>query len=62
MLVETIYVDVDDLGDVLDAVEPLSARWRLLSSKLGLPESALNVIERDHPGEAKTSLYKVLGE
>jgi len=56
------WLGVDDLRNVLNAVEPLSARWRLLSSKLGLPESALDVIECDHPGDAKTCLYKALGE
>ena len=56
-------IDIDDdLGDVLDTVEPLSAKWRLLSTKLRLKESALDVIEHNHPGDARTCLYMALGE
>lgn len=56
------YTDVDDLRDILDVVEPLSARWRLFSSKLRLKESTLDVIERNNPKDVETCLYKALGE
>ena len=53
---------IDDLGDVLDAVETLSSEWRLLSTKLRIKESTLDVIERNYPTNVQTCLYKALGE
>ena len=50
------------MGDVLDAVETLSAQWRLLSTKLRLKESTLDIIERNYPTDVQTCLYKALGE
>ena len=52
----------DDLGDVLDAVEPLASEWRILSTKLRLKESTLDVIERNNPGNMVACLHKALGE
>ena len=57
-----ILADLDDLGDVLDAVETLSSKWRLLSTKLRIRETSLDLIEHNHPKDAKTCLYKALGE
>ena len=54
--------DVDDLKDVLDAVETLASQWSLLSLKLGVKQSSLDVIEHNNFGNAKTCLYKALGE
>ncbi len=50
------------MGDVLDAVEALSAQWRLLSIKLRIKESTLDIIERNYPTDVQTCLYKALGE
>ena len=50
------------MGDVLDAVETLSSRWRLLSTKLHIRESTLDAIERSYPTDVQTCLYKALGE
>ena len=50
------------MGDVLDAVETLSPQWRFLSTKLRIRETSLDLIEHNHPGDAKTCLYKALGE
>ena len=57
-----MHAGIDDEGGVLDRVEPLSARWRQLATKLRLKESALDVIERDHPGDARTCLHMAMGE
>ena len=52
----------DDLGDVLEEVEDLSANWRTLCVKLHLRESGLDVIEQDNPKDCQACLYKGLGE
>ena len=57
-----IIIGLDDLGDVLDAVETLSPQWRFLSTKLRIRETSLDLIEHNHPGDAKTCLHKALGE
>ena len=56
------YTERDDLGDVLDAVEPLSSDWRRLCTKLRLKESTLDVIEHNNRGNAGACLHKALGE
>lgn len=53
---------VDDLGDVLETVETLSAKWRLLSVKLGIKESSLNTIHQNNAGDVESCLYKALVE
>ena len=55
-------IDAKYMKRVLNAVEKLSAKWRLLSVELGIEESTLDLIERDNSGDAKMCLYKVLGE
>ena len=55
-------IDTKHMKCVLNAVEKLSAKWRLLSVELGIGESTLDLIEHDHSGDAKMCLYKVLGE
>jgi 3-methyladenine DNA glycosylase AlkD len=50
------------MKDVLDAVESLSSQWSFLSLNLGVKQSSLDTIEHNHPGDAKTCLYKALGE
>ena len=55
-------LDIDDLGDVLDEVETLSSKWRLLSVKLRIKESSLDVIERNYPSDVRSCLYRALGE
>ena len=52
----------DDLGDVVDAVEPLASKWRRLCTKLRLKETNLDVIERNNPGDMHGCLHKALGE
>ena len=55
-------IDTNNIKHVLNAVEKLSAKWRLLSVELGIRESTLDLIEHDHSGDAKMCLYNVLGE
>ena len=50
------------MRDVLDAVESLSSKWRILSTKLGLKEDALDTIESNNPGDVVVCLHKALGE
>ena len=52
----------DDLGDVVDAVEPLASKWRILTTKLRLKQSTLDVIERNNPGDVVSCLHKAMGE
>ena len=52
----------DDLGDVVDAVEPLASKWRRLSTKLRLRQSTLDVIERNNPGDMHGCLHKAMAE
>ena len=56
------WTGVDDDTDVLNAVESISSKWRLLFSKLGIRRSTLERIKHDHPGDAKMCLYDALGE
>ena len=56
-----LCLDIDDLPDVLDAVESsLSAKWKRLSTKLGIKTSSIDVIKSDNPGDAKACLYDAL--
>lgn len=55
-------LDIDDLPDVLDAVEPLSGKWERFSTKLGIKTSSLEVIERNHRGDAEACLYYAMGD
>ena len=55
-------IERDDLGDVLDAVEPLASKWRIFSTKLRLKESTLDVIESNNPADVVVCLHKALGE
>ena len=50
------------MKDVMEAVEKVSSKWRLLSMKLGIEENSLDLIECNHSGDAKSCLYKGLGE
>ena len=56
------HTERDDLGDVLDAVEPLSSEWRRLCTKLRLKETSLDLIESNNPGNMGACLHKALGE
>ena len=56
------FLDTNDMKHVLNAVEKLSAKWRLFSVELGIEESTLDLIEHDHSGNAKMCLYNVLRE
>ena len=63
ILIHSSHPDLDDnLGDVVDAVEPLASKWRRLSTKLRLKESTLDVIERNNPGDVDGCLHKAMGE
>ena len=53
-------VDIDDLADVLEAVEPLSRKWRMLCIKLGITNNDLGLIEHNHHGDAHTCLFEAL--
>ena len=57
-----LIIGIDDLGDVLDAVESLASEWRRLSTKLGLKNSTLDVIEHNNPGDVDGCLHKALRE
>ncbi len=50
------------MKDVLDMVETLSSQWSLLTTKLGVKQSSLDIIKHNHPGDAKMCLYEALGE
>ena len=54
-----LFTGIDDL---LDAVEIISSQWSLLCTKLGVKQSSLDLIKRNHPGDAKMGLYEALGE
>ena len=56
------YTDIDDLGDVLDAVESLSSQWKRLSTKLRIRSSSLDTIQQNHPGDADMCLYEAMEE
>lgn len=43
-------------------MESVSTRWRLFSTKIGLKESTLDAIERKHPEDTRTCLYRALAE
>ena len=47
---------------MLEAVETLSAKWRLLCTKLGISESSLSTIEANHPRSVEHCLYDALRE
>ena len=47
---------------MLDAVETLSSQWKLLSTKLRIKSSSLDIIQHNHPGDAKMCLYEALEE
>ena len=53
---------IDDINEVLDEVEPLSGKWRRFSAKLGIPNSSLDTIERNHHGDVAECLYRALVE
>ena len=54
-------LDVDDLLDVLGAVESsLSANWKRFSTQLGIKTGSIEVIEHNHPRDAKACLYDAL--
>ena len=55
-------LDIDDLGDVLDEVKTLSAKWRVLSTYLHLREDSLEVIEQNNPRDAISCLRQALAE
>ena len=55
-----MIIDIDDLADVLEAVEPLSGKWRMLWINIGIRNSDLDLIERNHHGDAHTCLFKAL--
>ena len=46
----------------MKAVEGLSSKWILLSTKLGLKKSCLDRIKSDHPGDVRMCLYDAMGE
>lgn len=50
------------MGDVYESVEVLAAQWKVLSTKLRLKESAVNIIEHDYPRDARTCLREALAE
>ena len=56
------FIDIDDLGDVLDEVKTLSAKWKLLSTYLHLREDSLEVIEQNNPRDAISCLCEALAE
>ena len=56
------FIDIDDLGDVLDEVKTLSAKWKLLSTYLHLREDSLEVIEQNNPRDAISCLREALAE
>lgn len=60
LLFHDYHVDIDDLADVLEAVEPLSGKWRMFSTKLGIKNSDLDLIGHNHHGDAHTCLYEAL--
>ena len=41
-------------------MEALSGKWKRFSTKLGIKTSSLDVIERNHPGDAEACLYDAL--
>lgn len=53
---------INDVGDVLDAVETLSSKWRLLSTKLRIKESTLDTIQQNNPKDVQTCLREALVE
>lgn len=55
-------IDLDDLGGVFESVETLSSQWILLTTKLGVKMSSLELIEQNYPRDAKMCLCKALGE
>ena len=55
-------IGIDDMGDVLEAVETLSSKWRLLCVRLGIRESSLDIIQRNHPHDVESCLYDALRE
>ena len=65
IIIHSTYIELgldDDLGDVLDAIEPLASKWRILTTKLRLKESTLDIIEHNNPGDVIACLHKALGE
>ena len=48
------------MGDVLEAVEALSAQWRVFCIKLRLRDADLDLIEQNYTGDSKTCLSKCL--
>ena len=57
-----MHAGIDELGDVLEAVKSLSARWRIFCVMLRIKEHSLELIEQNHSGDSETCLYKALGE
>ena len=50
------------MSDVLDEVESLSSKWRLLLTKLGVKQSTLDSIKANNAGDVKMCLFEALGE
>ena len=54
--------DIDDLGDVFDYVETLSAQWKVLATKLRIKLHTVEVIQKNNPGDVMTCLNEILGQ
>ena len=53
---------INDLGDVLNEVEALTAKWRVLCIKLHIRPSRLDLIKQNYPTNCETCLCKGLEE
>ena len=58
---DSFCIGIDDLGDVLDAVETLSAKWELLATKLRIKQHTIEAIQKNNPRDVDVCLNKALG-
>ena len=55
-------IGIDDLGDVLEAVETLSAKWEHLAVRLRIKKHTVEVIQKNNPKDVNICLSEMLGE
>lgn len=57
-----LFSDIDDLAEVVKAVEPLAADWQSLATKLHLGHADLKVVKKDCPGDSRACLNQAMAK
>ena len=61
-IILTTSIDIEDLSDVLKAVQTLAAKWKLLSTNLGMKQETIELIQHNNSRDAMMCLLEALAE